>query len=992
MNPIPEWMWEVWQSGRFIGENRPVTRATISRNVLTKVENYRTLLFTKATENQIEIPNISSVQIDRRLNADAATMTMTLKNFTAVHPSDNLDQRHNAPAPPTGPGRTRRELRELGKPGFYTFRRGVARDIDGVNPWDHDSSRWVDLLIPNRVIWTFQGYGSDGALLPSQDSRLVLTGVWLIDRVEFRADGDIVITARDLAKLLIEQRLYPPIIPLNKYPLEFCADGEVLKPLPGPNIVRPYTSPAGLQTSTQYRVGVGGTIHGHRYADAFDGNPSTYWLSGGYPSHDRDDAYEWIQFGVGYDWASRRQPVKRIRWYQKLTNIYSGGYIVYVSLYGRPYVEGAAPPKPGEMRWLGDKTIPYVASDQFPDNGADIPYVVKKGSTTYHEGYQVIELDQRYEVEAIRLTFTELNLTSYGDEENVGWRVAVADIQVFDVFDQPVPVEGNIDDYTDIVKLLCAWSGFYWPNTSRPDPLLTSWSEGAARGRVWGDFFHSGAYPVDPYCIPPSFWDNKSVMDGINQVKEILGFIFVVDSAGGIQWRPPNIWRTGNYIRGVGYVGDYSVRTVSEENVLLDYGVTVDDTNLRSDIIVVSADDPSLARAYRPGFAIGESEPGTEISDLALVGGQERVMLISNYPFGKADDPDARAQIDKFAYLLSLWIHWSYRKSRFRIPGNPAFEVDDQVRITERMTSEVYVHYIEGYRSQMDLEAGTWYMDIDTHWLGNGPDREWLMNYSDMHPALFAYLHSIGQIPDEEGGGGQLNWPEGWENFVLPDSNLDDVPRLDEDLKSLFPDPPPLVWPSIDWASEFEIGGVQGGSAPSGGGAPSGGSAFNCSESAKRSYWGPPPPNGREQTRINFLGKPVQVHRLTVAAWERLAEIFEDEGWFPTQVGGYSYRRIVRADGSTSNTWSNHAWGHAVDFDWSVLPQGRKAPAGHVSYRVAQRATALRTNSGKKIFRWGGNWSGSTADPMHFEICCTPDDLASGIFSGGGGPPVFVPE
>src|SRR5690606_41795249 len=68
-------------------------------------------------------------------------------------------------------------------------------------------------------------------------------------------------------------------------------------------------------------------------------------------------------------------------------------------------------------------------------------------------------------------------------------------------------------------------------------------------------------------------------------------------------------------------------------------------------------------------------------------------------------------------------------------------------------------------------------------------DLEWLMNYSDMHPALFAYLHSIGQIPDEEDGGGQLNWPEGWENFVLPDSNLDDVPRLDEDLKSLFPDP-----------------------------------------------------------------------------------------------------------------------------------------------------------------------------------------------------------
>jgi hypothetical protein len=52
-------------------------------------------------------------------------------------------------------------------------------------------------------------------------------------------------------------------------------------------------------------------------------------------------------------------------------------------------------------------------------------------------------------------------------------------------------------------------------------------------------------------------------------------------------------------------------------------------------------------------------------------------------------------------------------------------------------------------------------------------------------------------------------------------------------------------------------------------------------------------------------------------------------------------------------------------------------------WRVAQRALALRTNSGSQIFRWGGNWAGAQADPMHFEVCCRPADLATGVAGHG---------
>ena len=53
--------------------------------------------------------------------------------------------------------------------------------------------------------------------------------------------------------------------------------------------------------------------------------------------------------------------------------------------------------------------------------------------------------------------------------------------------------------------------------------------------------------------------------------------------------------------------------------------------------------------------------------------------------------------------------------------------------------------------------------------------------------------------------------------------------------------------------------------------------------------------------------------------------------------------------------------------------------------KMVDEIEALRTNSGKQVFRWGGDWDGDnieddrTFDAMHFEIACTPTDIASGI-------------
>ena len=40
----------------------------------------------------------------------------------------------------------------------------------------------------------------------------------------------------------------------------------------------------------------------------------------------------------------------------------------------------------------------------------------------------------------------------------------------------------------------------------------------------------------------------------------------------------------------------------------------------------------------------------------------------------------------------------------------------------------------------------------------------------------------------------------------------------------------------------------------------------------------------------------------------------------------------------------------------------------------------LRTGSGARVFTWGANWTPTaSADPMHFQIDCSPADVATGI-------------
>jgi hypothetical protein len=1001
---MSETLWDIWESGQYVGDDFSNARVTIQKAVLKKFGPWRSLVFAQ-DEPQYELPrlNLRSIRIDNRHQSDAATMTLTMVNQIEPDLLANLDEN------PVG-GPTPRQQMDLAQPGYYTYRRGITPE--SVDRFGHDvDPLWVDMFIPNRVIRTFQGYGTDGAPNPWDDTKLILTGTWLIDKVDYKTDGSITIQCRDALKLAIEQRLYPPIIPVDQYPLEICADytdtttetftstTEIHhEGIQGGNVAKILLCSDGYISGNTPWYGCNASVYGHRESHAFDGNTSTYWLSMGNNGPNELWSFEWIggrTFG---------EPVNKVRIKPKW-----GGYKYFIAV-----MENG--------KWVDGPIVPYGywTGPAYP-NGSNKPYV-KTGWVPKSEAWFEIELPRVYNADQVRIIFTNLQNSGLGSNP---YRAALYEFEV--LADIPPRTEiiktegtreiefivpGNIADYTDIVKVLAAWSGFYWP-WGQTDQILENWltsedlltlEQVAAGftnqvGRVWGDFAYSGAFPVDPPCIPASFWDNKSVMDGINQIKEILGFICYADATGGIVWRMPNIWRTGNFISGFGFIGQDSIREIDETKVLIDYGVQIDDANLRSEIHVVSAEDPTLYTSIRPGWAEGEVVPSAvdPQGDLALLGGQDRIMLVPNYPF------ISQAEVDKFAYLVSLWIHWSYRKSSIRIPGNPAFEPDDQVRVYERITEESYIHYIQGVSSTMDLDKGTWYLDVDTHWLGNGPDQTWVVNtYQDMPAALYAYLRAIGEIT-EDGDPNDLP-PDFDPNFDIPDFP-DDVPRLDQDLGSIFPDPPTVQYPYDDSWSDKDIADNIGSgyvTPPTNG---SGGTVNWRSEAWRYAYWGargsdlvtttfmyadPPPTSFAAQYSHPNQTNSVRttVPRASLSAWRLVAKAFVAQQYNVLSCAAYAGKDRKIAG---TNTYSAHAWGLAMDVNpfslgnscctesWSSWYARPDSPA---FYAAIQDITNIRTNSSNtRVFGWGGFWK-TKKDYMHIEIVCTRTQIQEGVHQG----------
>lgn len=284
--------------------------------------------------------------------------------------------------------------------------------------------------------------------------------------------------------------------------------------------------------------------------------------------------------------------------------------------------------------------------------------------------------------------------------------------------------EGNYESYEDIIKELLLWAGFLLYNASQP-----SNEEPPVYGGI-----ESMGIPSDAHLKPDKF-DKRTIIDIITELKQIVGYSFWIDETGSATLTSPNWWQAGNldengvriYVDGDGEQVNYGdpgatlfIPEINETLNLIDYTAQLTGESLRSEIIIGNNQpdyrNPASTGYVRhyPSSATADIRPGVP----ALRNILKPAMWVSE---GWANTEEMQLM----AELINLQIWFSQRTGSATIAGNPLLSINDQVTILERNTSEVFLHYVRGVNSTMDLDTGVYTMTLTTNWLGS--DDDWVI-------------------------------------------------------------------------------------------------------------------------------------------------------------------------------------------------------------------------------------------------------------------------
>ena len=471
----------------------PLNNWKVDRSGKTRVQQvFSSLPFRQVKVHGRELPNVKSINWERSVDGDIATCTLELWN--------------TRPLPP-GTGPDKGDSFDL--LGYYTYNRG--RTSYSQTSWGHAPNEWRNTLVPDSMIITYQGYGdADWTLIPEDDPSVVQTGVWLVDEVTYTADGLITMVCRDSARLLADQMSFPPVVPLPLYPQRYETHHN--NPLPpvtsavATGFVRPR-----YDTSSNFVYVGNSPVAGHHGVDGFDSSNSTYWLSTGNARPNQGYSFEYLTGKMKTPMTLKAARCK----------VWGGPYEVWLSV----YANGA---------WQGPSLIPYDPNNPASGpNGSDIPYV--QHSTVDRDGTITFTLPKGIaNATKVRFTFTDLYNSGIGPFR---YRAGVRDMQVSGAVPTTVPggveLRGNYGDYSDIIKLLLAWGGFYWPQHGKMyltktntdvysfathDPVLQT-------GRIWGDIEKTGTAGLKDNDLGIEIWDKKPLLECISYIKDIVGFI-----------------------------------------------------------------------------------------------------------------------------------------------------------------------------------------------------------------------------------------------------------------------------------------------------------------------------------------------------------------------------------------------------------------------------------------------------------------------------------
>lgn len=127
-----------------------------------------------------------------------------------------------------------------------------------------------------------------------------------------------------------------------------------------------------------------------------------------------------------------------------------------------------------------------------------------------------------------------------------------------------------------------------------------------------------------------------------------------------------------------------------------------------------------------------------------------------------------------------------------------------------------------------------------------------------------------------------------------------------------------------------------------------------------------------------------------VEAYEALDHCLRQHDYAPRKIdtGAYNCRRITGGTGYSLHAYAPGPpftfWNGtrvttalAVDLNWQTNPYGRTLITDMPRAMVAD-IKAIRTRNGRQVWRWGGDYRGNR-DAMHYEVVCSPADLATGI-------------
>lgn len=145
------------------------------------------------------------------------------------------------------------------------------------------------------------------------------------------------------------------------------------------------------------------------------------------------------------------------------------------------------------------------------------------------------------------------------------------------------------------------------------------------------------------------------------------------------------------------------------------------------------------------------------------------------------------------------------------------------------------------------------------------------------------------------------------------------------------------------------------------------------SSSAVQGAWAPRC-RGPWATITLYGGGGVSVRPAIVEAVKAMDAVLRRHNYrtWSNQTGAFNCRRV-----KGTNSWSTHAYGVAIDINWLVNLYTSRLRT-NISPSLARDITGIRTNNGRQVWNWGGYWAGKK-DSMHFQIACTPGDLATGI-------------